>query len=211
MSLKTTLLAASVAISGACLSQGALVAHWNFNSFDPTTATSIPSDSGTATINLLGFTGDINNFAGTTENAVGTDESGASLSLVGEDGNASHIDVSFATIGLTDIVMTFATRGTGTGYNSGLWSYSVDNVVFTDTGAGNTTTNTATWLTRTVDLTSITAAEDVANLTLRYTVDGATSGGGNNRLDNVQINAIPEPSTALLGGLGLLALLRRRR
>lgn len=29
--------------------------------------------------------------------------------------------------------------------------------------------------------------------------------------DNVRFNAIPEPSTALLGGLGALALLRRRR
>lgn len=34
------------------------------------------------------------------------------------------------------------------------------------------------------------------------------------RIDNVQFNAlnvIPEPTVALLGGLGLLALLRRRR
>jgi hypothetical protein len=30
-------------------------------------------------------------------------------------------------------------------------------------------------------------------------------------IDNVAINAIPEPGSALLGGLGLLALLRRRR
>ncbi len=29
--------------------------------------------------------------------------------------------------------------------------------------------------------------------------------------DNIQVSVIPEPSTALLGGLGLLALLRRRR
>ena len=30
-------------------------------------------------------------------------------------------------------------------------------------------------------------------------------------IDNVAINAVPEPGSALLGGLGLLALLRRRR
>jgi uncharacterized protein (TIGR03382 family) len=30
-------------------------------------------------------------------------------------------------------------------------------------------------------------------------------------IDNLSITAIPEPSAALLGGLGLLALLRRRR
>jgi hypothetical protein len=33
----------------------------------------------------------------------------------------------------------------------------------------------------------------------------------NSRFDNLSISAIPEPSAALLGGLGLLALLRRRR
>jgi len=30
-------------------------------------------------------------------------------------------------------------------------------------------------------------------------------------IDNITLNFIPEPSSALLGGLGLLALLRRRR
>ena len=29
--------------------------------------------------------------------------------------------------------------------------------------------------------------------------------------DNVELSVIPEPSAALLGGLGMLALLRRRR
>lgn len=33
----------------------------------------------------------------------------------------------------------------------------------------------------------------------------------NARIDNLTISAIPEPSAALLGGLGMLALLRRRR
>jgi hypothetical protein len=33
----------------------------------------------------------------------------------------------------------------------------------------------------------------------------------NARIDNLSISAIPEPSAALLGGLGMLALLRRRR
>jgi uncharacterized protein (TIGR03382 family) len=36
-------------------------------------------------------------------------------------------------------------------------------------------------------------------------------GNNNQTFDNLSITSIPEPSTALLGGLGLLALLRRRR
>lgn len=35
--------------------------------------------------------------------------------------------------------------------------------------------------------------------------------GDNNIIDNFSVSTIPEPSTALLGGIGLLALLRRRR
>lgn len=44
--------------------------------------------------------------------------------------------------------------------------------------------------------------------------NAGSSGGGafeQARLDNVLVTSIPEPSAALLGGLGLLALLRRRR
>ncbi len=37
------------------------------------------------------------------------------------------------------------------------------------------------------------------------------TGGTHVAFDNVRLTAIPEPSAALLGGLGLLALLRRRR
>jgi hypothetical protein len=36
-------------------------------------------------------------------------------------------------------------------------------------------------------------------------------GGGTATYDNIKLEVIPEPSAALLGGLGLLALLRRRR
>lgn len=39
----------------------------------------------------------------------------------------------------------------------------------------------------------------------------AISSGDFGRLDNLTLSYVPEPSTALLGGLGMLALLRRRR
>ena len=36
-------------------------------------------------------------------------------------------------------------------------------------------------------------------------------GGYNSTFDNLAVNVVPEPAAALLGGLGLLGLLRRRR
>ncbi len=40
---------------------------------------------------------------------------------------------------------------------------------------------------------------------------GTTAGGGTSRFTNFTVTAVPEPTVALLGGLGLMALLRRRR
>ena len=44
-------------------------------------------------------------------------------------------------------------------------------------------------------------------------VTGGTAGTGTVRMDNVVINGtlVPEPSAALLGALGMIGLLRRRR
>jgi hypothetical protein len=54
------------------------------------------------------------------------------------------------------------------------------------------------------------AATDIAQL--EFTSVNFNQGGNSGYwLDNVSVNAIPEPTAALLGGLGMLALLRRRR
>ena len=66
----------------------------------------------------------------------------------------------------------------------------------------------------TVDFSAVTGIENVSAAYLRLTVSGNTSSSGNNRLENIQINAVavPEPSSlALLAGFGLLALNRIRR
>lgn len=62
-------------------------------------------------------------------------------------------------------------------------------------------------------------ANGQSNLYVRYTFNGTTEGntvitwGGtaNERPFTLSGTVVPEPSAALLGGLGMLALLRRRR
>lgn len=53
-------------------------------------------------------------------------------------------------------------------------------------------------------------------IALRISGTGSPNQGGNNFnntgwIDNVTVTAVPEPGAALLGGIGMLALLRRRR
>lgn len=113
--------------------------------------------------------------------------------------------------GLSDPVVTFATRGTSTGFSSGTWSWSLNGVDFTSVASINTASQSTSYALATLDLSAIDALDGAASVILRYTLDGASGTSGNNRIDNLQVNAVPEPSAALLGGLGLLGLIRRRR
>jgi MYXO-CTERM domain-containing protein len=80
----------------------------------------------------------------------------------------------------------------------------------------NATTKVATFL---FDQTNDGTYESSRTQTITRTdtgFNGANSrlfvgGGAGLSFDNIVINAVPEPSAALLGGLGALALLRRRR
>lgn len=61
--------------------------------------------------------------------------------------------------------------------------------------------------------TAKTFATDAGYITFRTTAAawGGGSSWGIGHVDNLSVSLIPEPSAALLGGLGMLALLRRRR
>jgi MYXO-CTERM domain-containing protein len=61
--------------------------------------------------------------------------------------------------------------------------------------------------------TTKTLATDAGYITFRTTAAawGGGSSWGLGHVDNLSVSLVPEPSAALLGGLGMLALLRRRR
>ncbi len=63
-----------------------------------------------------------------------------------------------------------------------------------------------------IDLSSLAALTIGQAYTFELTTSSHTTTGGNNwAIDNLTLNGIPEPSAALLGGLGFLFLLRRRQ
>ena len=209
--------------------EAALVAYWNFNGLSIATASapgsggvplSIAADEGAGTIDLSPWAGLVDDFAGATLNALNADPAGASLSLVAggptggpDPGNQSYISTTVSTTGLKDPIISFATRGTSTGFNASGWSYSTNGVDFTPIPNSSTATRETTFALATVDLTGVAAVADQSSVTFRYAVDGASSNSGNNRIDNLQINAtaIPEPGTLALAGLGLLGVVASRR
>lgn len=71
------------------------------------------------------------------------------------------------------------------------------------------------WSSNAINLSLTTALDPTAsNIRLVFAENnpfGSNGAGGEAAIDNVSIALVPEPSAALLGGLGLLALLRRRR
>lgn len=212
---------AAVAVVAAPSADAALIAYWNFNSLSIAAAslpgvggvpTTIAADSGTGSLDLTGFLGTVDDFAGATGNALNGDPAEESLSLISSTGNGSYIAFSFSTIGIADaIVLTADVRGTASGYTTGAWSYSLNGTDYLAITGKNISTTSTTFSVLTANFADVPEINNQATVTLRYTVSGATTTTGNNRLDNVQINAVPEPSAALLGLVGFVGVLRRRR
>ena len=219
---------AAIASSGS--SSAALVAYWNFNSLSaaPDTATTISADSGAGTLYANGTQGSSswvtatsgnqwNALGGDTTNALNSDTAGNALSPVNSSANGKSFTLAFSMAGLEDLVVTFATRGTATGFNSGLWAYSNDGTTFTSAGLASTATRNTTWALATADFSSISQLDNDGSVWIRYTLSGASSTSGNNRIDNLQVNAspvpVPEPPAFVLvaAGLGTLTYLARGR
>lgn len=193
------------------------LAVWNFNDSN----LNVDHGSGTLVSNInvvnLLFA------AGTTNNARLGDSAGQSLSLQGGSGTANngrHITFNVSTLGFSNIVVSFATQGTSTGFNSNQFQYSLDGVTFINFGTPYTPASSFGSTPLVFSLASIVGLNDNPNAALRILFNGATSATGTNRIDNFVVEGtpaatnIPEPTTAilLLSGLsGLYGLRKRRR
>jgi hypothetical protein len=195
---------------GASSAQGAVVAYFSGNGFDPSVSTVLNADIGSGTLNVSSFGTGATVFAGTTLNApVGT-PAGDSIGLTNSANNGAFARIDVSTAGMTDLSLSFAVRRSGTGFS--------DNAVQALIGGSwvtvaNFNPSTTAWGMVTVDLSALDALEN-GFASLRLLFDGATSGSGTVRFDNLLLegSAIPAPGAlALLGTAGLLGGRRRSR
>jgi len=193
-----------------------VLAYWNFNSQDlpgggfgflaDPDDFPLAADLGAGTLSVGGgilsdtvvnSNGDlvyqwVQSFAGTAINAQKGDPAGGTLSIQGGTdtaNNGAYVDFAIDMTGLSDLTISYATRGTGSGFSSQTWSWSTDGVDFTDFETVVGTTVTSFFL---VELATLNALDGEANAFLRLTFDGATGSTGNNRLDNIRFDATPD-------------------
>ncbi|MCK6475898.1 MAG: hypothetical protein L6Q35_03595 [Phycisphaerales bacterium] len=241
--MKMFVLAAAGLAAIATSASADLVAYWNFNASTPNTTSgqlgtldSTAPSLGSGTLSIGGGSptityntnnagtanGVVGTFAGTTLNALNADPVGGALSLQGAVGggsgspvtsNGGYFQFNISMAGLKDLIVSFATRGTGTGFRNGQLSYSTDGVTFTNYGASWDGGGSSTFFLVTRDLSTETSLNNASNVAIRLTLTGATGGAGNNRIDNIQFNAtvIPAPASIALVGLAGLVAGRRRR
>jgi len=193
------------------------LAVWNFND------SNLNVDHGSGTLTTTINAANVSFAAGTTNNARQGDIAGQALSLQGGTGTANNgrnITFNVSTLGFSDIVVSFATQGTSTGFNSNQFQYSLDGISFIDFGSPFVPATAFGSVPLVFSLAAIVGLNDNPNAAFRIVFNGATSSTGNNRIDNIVVEGtsmdtseVPEPTTALLlaSGLGGLYKLRRRK
>ena len=132
---------------------------------------------------------EINAFGGNVLNDPRTTPSASqAVAIASTTSNGKSVVFKFSMSGYQNLMLSYAQRGTATGHTTETWSYSTDGVNFT-TAESITGCNVTTFTLREVSFISATALNDAATVYIKLTVDGCTSGSGNNRIDNVVFRA----------------------
>ncbi|MES2517780.1 MAG: endonuclease/exonuclease/phosphatase family protein [Bacteroidota bacterium] len=209
-----SMIAFSVKVSGQTL-----IAGWDFQTSPGTAVLVAPNtpklynaNVGSGTLYLDGTNSssswvqasELSAFGGSNLNAGGstglstTTTSPACLALLGGTSTAANgksLVFKVNMSGYKNLVISYATQKTATGFSSQVWEYSTNGTTWSSIGTVSTIPTSFAVQT----LTTTTGLDGIATAYVRLTVTGATATSGNNRLDNIQFNAtaIPVPTLTL--------------
>ncbi len=198
-----------------------LIAGWDFQTTtsggtaiaaSPISPTTYNANIGTGVIYLDGTNGssswaqatELNGFTGTAVNAATgfstTTTSPACLALLAGSGNSANgkkLVFKFSMAARTNLLVSYATQKTSTGFDSHLWEFSTNGTTWT---TAETISSIPTSF-AIKSLAPITDLDGATNAYLRLTVSGSTGSGQNNRLDNIQIRAADVPTITSVGSV----------
>ncbi|MFM7181846.1 MAG: beta strand repeat-containing protein [Verrucomicrobiales bacterium] len=156
--------------------------------------------NGASTWTSLASNSQVTSFTGTAVNAAAgfsiVTTATSCLAIANSSANNQRIVFKFSMSGRADLMVSYATRRTNTGFNSHLWEYSTNGTTWTTAG---TIGSIPTADFESKSLATITALDRAPIAYLRLTVSGASTATGNNRLDNIQIRAANAPAIEFTG------------
>lgn len=188
-----------------------LIAGWDFQTTtsggtavlaSPSTPTQYTANFGSGTMYLNGTNGSstwvssataslnqLTGFGGTALNAgagfATTTTAPACLAPLNSSANGKFITFLVNMTGYSNLVISYATQKTSTGFATQTWEYSTNGTTWNPIQVVSTVPTSFAVQT----LSTVTGLDNISTAYVRLTLAGATAAAGNNRLDNIQFNA----------------------
>lgn len=179
-----------------------IIHYWSFNNSNLTPDISVTSPAGTITNDFITSPTSINFlYSGTLLNALTGTPAGVGMTILvntAMQNNGKHLFLNLPTTDYKNVIVSYALRksgnapSAGTGFQSHDIYYSTDGgtnwVFFTNYSIPALAMNEFTL--KTLDFSNTLDVENNPNFRVRFTMLGGSNSNGNNRFDNIKMNAI---------------------